>query len=63
MFFPCLSKNGLKPLAACAALRYEASKRLDTFNVSASCAAGYRGVAAVEETKRGDPEGGPKSSS
>eukprot|EP00913_Durusdinium_trenchii_P008324 g7818.t1 len=41
---------------------YEASKRLDTFNVSASCAAGYRGVAAVEETKRGDPEGGPKSS-
>ncbi|CAK9066410.1 unnamed protein product, partial [Durusdinium trenchii] len=28
---------------------YEASKRLDTFNVSASCAAGYRGVAAVEE--------------
>lgn len=34
-------------------VRYEANRRLGTFNVSARCADGYRGVAVVEELVEG----------
>lgn len=37
--------------------RYEANRRLGTFNVSAQCADGYRGVAVVEEQRHDELRG------